>query len=49
MEGLRSRTWMALIGIIAAIAFIVPNFVDVSRLSWWPAGKLNYGLDIQGG
>ena len=49
MEGLRSRTWIAIIGLIAAVAFVVPNFVDVSRLGWWPAGKLNYGLDIQGG
>ena len=49
MEGLRSRTWIAMIGLITAIAFVVPNFVDVSRLGWWPAGKLNYGLDIQGG
>jgi preprotein translocase subunit SecD len=49
MEGLRSRTWLAILGVIAAIIFIVPNFVDVSRLGFWPAGKLNYGLDIQGG
>lgn len=49
MEGLRSRTWIAIIGVLTAIAFVVPNFVDVSRLGWWPAGKLNYGLDIQGG
>lgn len=49
MEGLRSRTWIAIIGLICAVAFVVPNFIDVSRLSWWPAGKLNYGLDIQGG
>lgn len=49
MEGLRTRTWIAIIGLITAIAFVVPNFVDVSRLGWWPAAKLNYGLDIQGG
>lgn len=49
MEGLRSRTWLAILGIIAAIVFVVPNFVDVSRLGFWPAAKLNYGLDIQGG
>ena len=49
MEGLRSRTWIAIIGLISAIIFVVPNFVDVSRLGWWPSGKLNYGLDIQGG
>lgn len=49
MEGLRLRTWIAIIGLLTAVAFVIPNFVDVSRLSWWPAGKLNYGLDIQGG
>lgn len=49
MEGLRSRTWLAVFGLIATFAFVVPNFVDVSRLGWWPAGKINYGLDIQGG
>ncbi len=49
MESLRTRTWIAVIGFAAAIAFVIPNVVDVSRLSWWPAAKLNYGLDIQGG
>jgi preprotein translocase subunit SecD len=49
MEGLRSRTWFAAIGIVAAIVFVIPNFMDVSKMGWWPAAKLNYGLDIQGG
>lgn len=49
MEGLRSRTWLAVICITAAVVFIVPNFADVSKLGWWPSAKLNYGLDIQGG
>ncbi len=49
MEGLRTRTWLALVGIVAAIIFVVPNFMDVSKMTWWPAAKLNYGLDIQGG
>ncbi len=49
MEGLKTRTWLALIGIVAAIIFVIPNLVDVSKMSWWPAAKLNYGLDIQGG
>lgn len=49
MEGLRSRTWIAAIIIAVAIASIIPNFADTSALKWWPAGKLNYGLDIQGG
>lgn len=49
MEGLRTRTWLAIVGIVAAIIFVIPNFVDVSKMTWWPAAKLNYGLDIQGG
>ncbi len=49
MEGLRTRTWLAIVGIVAAIIFITPNFLDVSKLAWWPSTKLNYGLDIQGG
>ncbi|AGH95637.1 protein translocase subunit SecD [Pseudobdellovibrio exovorus] len=49
MEGLRARTWLAVIGLAAAISFVVPNFVDTSNISWWPARKINFGLDIQGG
>ncbi len=49
MDGLRSRTWLAVIGVIASIIFVIPNVVDTSKLAWWPNGKLNYGLDIQGG
>lgn len=49
MEGLRSRTWLAALGVLVAVIFVVPNFMDVSRFSFWPSAKLNYGLDIQGG
>lgn len=49
MESLRSRTWLAIVGIVAAFIFVVPNFVDVSHINWLPNSKLNYGLDIQGG
>jgi preprotein translocase subunit SecD len=49
MEGLRTRTWLAVLSVLSVFAFVTPNFVDVSRLSWWPAAKLNFGLDIQGG
>jgi preprotein translocase subunit SecD len=49
MEGLRTRTWLAVLSVLAVFAFVTPNLVDVSRLGWWPAGKLNFGLDIQGG
>lgn len=49
MESLRSRTWITIIAIAAAIAFVLPNFMDTTKMKWWPSGKLNYGLDIQGG
>ena len=49
MENLRSRTWIAILSLIALVLFVVPNFVDTTRFKWWPATKLNYGLDIQGG
>jgi len=49
MENLRLRTWIAGLAIALAVAFILPNFKDTSKIAWWPAKKLNYGLDIQGG
>lgn len=49
MENLRLRTWIAGLALVLVALFILPNFVDTSKYSWWPASKLNYGLDIQGG
>jgi len=49
MENLRLRTWTAGIALVLAALFIAPNFIDTSKFAWWPARKLNYGLDIQGG
>lgn len=49
MESLRMRSWIAAVVVILAALFIAPNFVDTSKITWWPATKLNYGLDIQGG
>jgi preprotein translocase subunit SecD len=49
MDSLRLRTWVAVLATLLSALFIAPNFVDTSGLSWWPAKKLNYGLDIQGG
>lgn len=49
MENLRTRTWLSVIAIVSAAVLIIPNFVDTSGMKWWPAAKLNYGLDIQGG
>ncbi|MBL7543686.1 MAG: protein translocase subunit SecD [Bdellovibrionaceae bacterium] len=50
MENYRWRLIGAIAGILAAIVLLTPNFMDTSKISWWPAKKkLNYGLDIQGG
>ncbi|OYZ16166.1 MAG: protein translocase subunit SecD [Bdellovibrio sp. 28-41-41] len=50
MENYRWRVIGALVGVLAAIVLLTPNFMDTSKLNWWPAKKkLNYGLDIQGG
>lgn len=43
------RTTGAIIAILWAIIYIIPNFVDVSKIPYYPGKKVNYGLDIQGG
>ncbi|MFN7905234.1 MAG: protein translocase subunit SecD, partial [Pseudobdellovibrionaceae bacterium] len=49
MENYRLRATLAIAGILASILMILPNFMDVSKISFLPQAKLNYGLDIQGG
>ncbi|MFV8257838.1 protein translocase subunit SecD [Bdellovibrio bacteriovorus] len=50
MEGLRWRTFVAVLGVAASLVWVLPNLVNLSDVSWWPSKqKLNYGLDIQGG
>lgn len=50
MEGLRWRSFLAAVGVAAAIVWVLPNVVNFGEKSWWPSKqKLNYGLDIQGG
>lgn len=50
MEGFRLRSALAAFGILLAIAWVLPNVVNMDSVKWWPSkGKLNYGLDIQGG
>lgn len=49
MNNLKLRTWITVASIALAVIFVIPNFVDTSSKTWWPAKKLNYGLDIQGG
>jgi preprotein translocase subunit SecD len=31
------------------ITYIMPNFIDISKIPYFPGKKLTYGLDIQGG
>lgn len=50
MEGLRWRSILAVLGLAAAIVWVLPNVVHFGEKAWWPSKqKLNYGLDIQGG
>ncbi|MBL7672375.1 MAG: protein translocase subunit SecD [Bdellovibrionaceae bacterium] len=50
MEAFRLRSVLAAFGIFLAIAWVLPNIVNMDAVKWWPSkGKLNYGLDIQGG
>lgn len=49
MENLRTRTILAVIGILLVFVWFTPNVVNLQD-KWWPSSKkLNYGLDIQGG
>lgn len=49
METLKLRTSLAILGIVAIIALLVPNIVNMDGKWWFSHSKLNYGLDIQGG
>ncbi|MCC6138336.1 MAG: protein translocase subunit SecD [Bdellovibrionaceae bacterium] len=49
IESLRARLIISLIVSLIGIVWVIPNFVDTSKM-WWPTkDKLVYGLDIQGG
>jgi preprotein translocase subunit SecD len=49
MENFRLRLWTAIVGIVVAVIWLVPNFTNVENRWWFTKKKLNYGLDIQGG
>lgn len=50
MESYRLRSTLALLGLAVALVWVLPNVMNVEKISWWPSkNKLNYGLDIQGG
>lgn len=49
MENLRTRTVLACLGLLLAVIWVMPNFINLEN-KWWPSSKkINYGLDIQGG
>lgn len=45
--------WMkvttAVVVMVWGIVYILPNFMDVSKIPYFPGKKMNYGLDIRGG
>ncbi len=49
MENFRLRLWTAMVGIVVAVIWLVPNFTNLENRWWFTKKKLNYGLDIQGG
>lgn len=49
MEGLRLRTSLAILGVVIAIVWVLPNVINFENRWWFSKSKLNYGLDIQGG
>lgn len=49
IESLRARLIVSFLVVVIGVIWVIPNFVDTSKI-WWPTkDKLNYGLDIQGG
>lgn len=49
MENLRSRTWLAVLGLALALIWVAPNVINFGDKWWFSKQKLNFGLDIQGG
>ena len=44
-----AKVTTAIVVVLWGILYILPNFVDVSNIPYFPGKKVNYGLDIQGG
>lgn len=44
-----AKVTTAVVVILWGVLYILPNFVDVSKIPYFPGKKVNYGLDIQGG
>lgn len=49
MNMLRLRTVVAVLGVLWAVAYLLPNFINFENKWWFTKQKINYGLDIQGG
>lgn len=49
-DSYRLRSTIAVVALVLSVIWVLPNFVNVQDISWWPSkSKINYGLDIQGG
>ncbi|MES2769702.1 MAG: protein translocase subunit SecD [Bdellovibrionota bacterium] len=44
-----TKVTTAIVVVLWGVIYILPNFVDVSKIPYFPGKKVNYGLDIQGG
>lgn len=49
MESFRTRSILAVMGLLIALLWAAPNVINAEGKWWLPKKKLNYGLDIQGG
>ncbi|MFN7824215.1 MAG: protein translocase subunit SecD [Pseudobdellovibrionaceae bacterium] len=48
MENYRARSIFAILGLVLALLWVAPNFINMGEKNWL-SKKLNFGLDIQGG
>lgn len=44
-----AKVTTAIVVVLWGVLYILPNFIDVSKIPYFPGKKVNYGLDIQGG
>lgn len=49
IENLKARVIIAVVAIVFAVLYVLPNFTTLPKNWWFKKDKLNYGLDIQGG
>ncbi len=44
-----TKVTIAVVSVLWGVLYILPNFIDVSKVPYFPGKSVNYGLDIQGG